>query len=222
MRNSLNADDKGQFCYKGDEFFISPGKFFPPSDRPFFSYSSLLSNISLPAILTDENLIYYGSNDSIDDFRELVYFDNGKVNFNNSYVQKRFKDFSLKVSDVNPRFFSIRDSFSIFANGLFKKIINFKSITDIFDINKIIISIVSFDIQRNDNPYIFEDLFGFNHEESRLAILLMSGKSVIECAEETGMRISTVRENMGTMFAKTRTSQQTELVLMLSRLDLIV
>jgi DNA-binding CsgD family transcriptional regulator len=55
-----------------------------------------------------------------------------------------------------------------------------------------------------------------------LAVLLINGKSVIECADELGVRISTVREQLSNLFAKTRTSRQPELVSMLSRLDLLV
>lgn len=192
------------------------------ADGPYFCNHMLLSNISLPSIITDTNKNYYGSSDVTFDFKDVVTIYDGRIEFQNVCLRNRFSAFSNRVFELNPIIFNIRDVFSIYRNGSPRKIINFKSIYDILSKNKIIISVLSFDFERVADPCIFEELFGFTPAESRLAILLINGRSVIECAEEIGIRISTVREQLSAIFSKTGTSRQPELISMLSRIDLLV
>jgi DNA-binding CsgD family transcriptional regulator len=58
-------------------------------------------------------------------------------------------------------------------------------------------------------------LYGLSRAESRLAQLLMSGRDVKEASEELQVKESTVRSQLNSIFAKTRTSRQSELVKLL-------
>lgn len=195
---------------------------FPASSGPFFSHKDLLSNIPLPSILTDGTKMYYGSNESVTDFEDLLCIVEGRIVFKNRQMRERFSDFATKIKEINPKIFNIRETFSIIEYGVFKSTINLKSVNDMFDRNKILISIIHFEIDRVIDHAVLAELFGLTPAEGRLAAMLVNGKSVIECAEELGVRVSTVREQLSNLFAKTRTSRQPELVAMLSRLDLLV
>lgn len=206
----------------GNEFPENYNKAISQAGGPYFSNSSLLSNISLPSILTDVNKNYYESSNGIFNFKDVITIRNGKVEFNNACIRSRFVEFSNKISKLNPIIYSVRDVFSLYQNGSPTKIISLKSIPDINSNNKVILSILSFDSERVSDPRLLKKLFGFTPAESRLAILLINGRSVIESAEEIGIRISTVREQLSAIFSKTGTSRQPELISMLSKLDLLV
>jgi len=60
--------------------------------------------------------------------------------------------------------------------------------------------------------------FGLTVAESRLALLLTRGKSIGEAAEENGVTIATARSQLKSVFSKTGTKRQSELVLLLSAL----
>jgi DNA-binding CsgD family transcriptional regulator len=60
--------------------------------------------------------------------------------------------------------------------------------------------------------------FGLSQGEAQLALDLATGKRPDEIADLRGVRISTVRTQMHSLFAKTRTAGQTELVRLLERL----
>jgi DNA-binding CsgD family transcriptional regulator len=187
-----------------------------------FSQSTLISNLSLPSIITDGNLICYQSAAIDVIFKDILFVSEGKVVFRNRRVRERFFNFSKKVRDTNPIIYSMSEMFSLFDDGAFQKIVSFRSLIDLFNRQKILISVLNLDFKRTISPAVLQDLFGFTPSESQLALLLMNGKSVVECADETGVRISTVREKLSNLFAKTRTSRQPELVSMLTRLDLLV
>lgn len=175
----------------------------------------------LPSLLTDGAKMFYGTNESIADFDDLLCIVEGRIVFKNRKMRERFSDFAKKVQEINPKIFNIREAFSIIEYGVFKSTVNLKSINDALERNKILISIIHFEIDRVIDHAVLAELFGLTPAEGRLAAMLVNGKSVIECAEELGIRVSTVREQLSNLFAKTRTSRQPELVSMLSRLDLL-
>lgn len=55
-------------------------------------------------------------------------------------------------------------------------------------------------------------LFGFTRAEAQLAVLLMTGKSVAESAQELGVSIHTVRSHLKRLMSKTGTRRQGALV----------
>ena len=187
----------------------------------YCSFSSLIKNASLPTVLTDTKMLAYNAEYIDNAFEGVLHISGDKVAFRSRYVRERFMDFCKKIKEMNPVLYTITDTFSIFEYGCFKKIVSFKSVCDMYGRIKILISVLTFETERALNPVILQDLFGFTPAESRLATLLVNGKSVLECAEALGVRISTVREQLSNLFAKTQTSRQPELVSMLSRLDLL-
>jgi DNA-binding CsgD family transcriptional regulator len=66
----------------------------------------------------------------------------------------------------------------------------------------------------------FRELFGLTAAEIRVATALMCGCSTEEIARSSGTGIGTVRQQLKSIFAKTQTSRQSELVALLMRLSM--
>ncbi len=62
---------------------------------------------------------------------------------------------------------------------------------------------------------IFRDLYRFTDAESKLAVLLMSGKSLQEAGQKFGVTIATLRTQLHRILDKTGTSRQCELIQLL-------
>ena len=62
------------------------------------------------------------------------------------------------------------------------------------------------------DPRVFHRLFALTEAESRLAAVLMDGKSIEEASEEIGVSRATVRTQLQRIFDKTQTRRQGELV----------
>jgi DNA-binding CsgD family transcriptional regulator len=62
-----------------------------------------------------------------------------------------------------------------------------------------------------------QQLYGFTPSETRLANLLMSGKSLADSCDELGVRLSTGCSHLRKIFKKTKTHRQGELVALLLR-----
>ena len=59
---------------------------------------------------------------------------------------------------------------------------------------------------------VFSELYGLTAAESRLATLLAAGKNLKAVAEQLGLAQSTLRSQLKSVFAKTNTSRQSQLV----------
>ncbi len=68
------------------------------------------------------------------------------------------------------------------------------------------------------DPAALERVFGLTAAEARLAALLSGGASPAEAAGRLGVSLATVRKQLASIFAKTRTRGQVELVALVSRL----
>ena len=68
---------------------------------------------------------------------------------------------------------------------------------------------------------ILEQVFGLTKSEARVASRLMCGASLQQIADNTGVTVGTVRTQMKSVFAKTHTHRQAELVALLMRLAMI-
>jgi DNA-binding CsgD family transcriptional regulator len=68
---------------------------------------------------------------------------------------------------------------------------------------------------------ILEQVFGLTKSEARVASRLMCGESPHTIAEATGVAVGTVRAQMKSVFAKTQTHRQAELVGLLMRVAMI-
>jgi DNA-binding CsgD family transcriptional regulator len=69
---------------------------------------------------------------------------------------------------------------------------------------------------------LFAQLFDFTPAEARLAASIVAGMTVKETAVSSGREISTLRWHLKQIFAKTRTSRQTELVRLLTTVSFIL
>jgi DNA-binding CsgD family transcriptional regulator len=76
------------------------------------------------------------------------------------------------------------------------------------------------DLAREQRPelVLLKQLFDFTAAEARLARLIASGVSPEQAAETIGVVRETVRNQLKSIFAKTGTHRQSELVALLSRL----
>jgi DNA-binding CsgD family transcriptional regulator len=69
---------------------------------------------------------------------------------------------------------------------------------------------------------ILQEIFGLTKAEARLALRLACGETLEDIAEEHDVSISTARVQLKSIFAKTGTSRQAELVGLLTRLAILV
>ncbi len=80
------------------------------------------------------------------------------------------------------------------------------------------------DLDECSEPKIetLQAIFGLTKAEARLAIELACGQTLEDIADEHGVSISTARVQLKSIFAKTGTSRQAELVALLTRLAVLV
>lgn len=67
------------------------------------------------------------------------------------------------------------------------------------------------------DPEMLMRIHGLTRAESRVAVLLLAGKPIKEAAAELHISENTARQHLKSMFAKTQTTRQSELVLLLSK-----
>jgi DNA-binding CsgD family transcriptional regulator len=70
----------------------------------------------------------------------------------------------------------------------------------------------------NGTHEVLQQLFGFTRMESRLAQVLLSGDSLKAAAARLTISEGHARQRLKSMFSKTETSRQSELILLLGRL----
>lgn len=66
-----------------------------------------------------------------------------------------------------------------------------------------------------------QKIFGFTTSEARLAVELTSGRSLEEIASTARVTIGTIRKQLGSVFTKTNTNRQAELVALLARVSVL-
>lgn len=69
------------------------------------------------------------------------------------------------------------------------------------------------------NISTFQNMLGLTFAESRIAASLLDGVAISEIAKQMGIQVSTVRQYLKAVFAKTGVHRQAELVALLSRID---
>jgi DNA-binding CsgD family transcriptional regulator len=74
------------------------------------------------------------------------------------------------------------------------------------------------DLKAAPEPELVSDIFGLTRAEAEVAAFVAQGKSLAEIAAQRGSAAVTVRNQIRTIFAKTGTHRQSELVALLSRL----
>jgi DNA-binding CsgD family transcriptional regulator len=90
-----------------------------------------------------------------------------------------------------------------------------------FDGAHLIAVLVDPEICPEPSPALLNQLFGLTRKEALVATYLMCGSTIQEMAKETGVGVGTIRTQSKTIFAKTGTKRQAELVGLLTRLAVI-
>jgi DNA-binding CsgD family transcriptional regulator len=83
-----------------------------------------------------------------------------------------------------------------------------------------IILLVSQDGHREPDTRLLEALFAFTRAEMRLAVALARGLDLQSIAQTHNVTIGTLRVHLKSIFEKTNTSRQAELILLLARLSI--
>lgn len=71
---------------------------------------------------------------------------------------------------------------------------------------------------RGPSVLALQQAFGFTPAEAKLAADIVLGKTLLEIAAETRISKETLRSRLKSVFGKTSTSRQSELVLLLARI----
>jgi DNA-binding CsgD family transcriptional regulator len=90
-----------------------------------------------------------------------------------------------------------------------------------FDGAKLIAVLVDPEVCPEPSAALLHQLFGLTKKEALVATYLMCGSTLQEMAKETGVGIGTIRTQSKTIFAKTGTKRQADLVGLLTRLAVI-
>lgn len=86
----------------------------------------------------------------------------------------------------------------------------------------IFISFVNIAAFRKFDDILLRELFGLTTAEGRVVTYLYNGISLKEIAERNNASVSTVRDQLSSVFQKTRVNSQPKLVSLLSRLELML
>jgi DNA-binding CsgD family transcriptional regulator len=83
--------------------------------------------------------------------------------------------------------------------------------------------VITFDpeIQQTPPANMLRRMFGLTQAEAEVAVGIACGQRITEIAAERGVKAETVRTHTKTVFGKTRTRSQAELVALLTRLAFV-
>lgn len=84
-----------------------------------------------------------------------------------------------------------------------------------------IVILVDLDAHPEPNPETLRNLFGFTAAETRLALELAQGSTLNEIAKSHQLSRTTIRSQLASLFIKTQTSRQSELIALLGRVTLL-
>lgn len=71
------------------------------------------------------------------------------------------------------------------------------------------------------NDSLLQEIFKLSHAEARLAVLIPGGATVTEAAAALRVKVSTVRTQLASIYAKTGTRRQAELITLVGRLSIL-
>lgn len=92
-----------------------------------------------------------------------------------------------------------------------------RSAQDLLQQAKAALMIVDPDERRAPQEPVLRQVFGFTNAEAEIAAALASGQDIDEIAQARGVRPATIRTQIKSIFAKTNTRRQAELVALLLR-----
>lgn len=175
-----------------------------------------------PTIITDEGLQQILPEDPDPVFSDLVGLCGAKYYFKKTAHRDTFINMSSLKSPYSCNYGSMSKVISVFNDGKFEKLLKFNILNQSSNGMIIALSAINIFSKRHIDPDILRNLFGLTLAESKIALSLHNGLSVTDAAEQTGVRVSTARDQLSSIFAKTQTSRQSELVSLLARLELVV
>jgi DNA-binding CsgD family transcriptional regulator len=71
------------------------------------------------------------------------------------------------------------------------------------------------------NPHTLQKMFGLTGAETNLALRLAQGDAPLEIAQSSRLSRTTIRSQLASLFAKTETNRQSELVALLARISVL-
>lgn len=84
-----------------------------------------------------------------------------------------------------------------------------------------VLILIDLDATPRPTTEALQKIFGCTATEARLAVELTSGKSLEDIARAAQVTIGTVRKQLGSVFTKTNTNRQAELVALLARISVL-
>lgn len=84
-----------------------------------------------------------------------------------------------------------------------------------------IVILLDLDARPEPNPVTLRNLFGFTAAETRLAVELAQGRTLNDIAQAHQLRRTTIRSQLASLFVKTQTNRQSELIALLGRVTLL-
>ncbi|AZO09735.1 helix-turn-helix transcriptional regulator [Mesorhizobium sp. M3A.F.Ca.ET.080.04.2.1] len=85
----------------------------------------------------------------------------------------------------------------------------------------IILALLDRQARNGPNPQTLQKMFGLTGAETHLALRLARGDAPLEIAERTRLSRTTIRTQLASLFAKTETRRQAELVALLGRISVL-
>lgn len=84
-----------------------------------------------------------------------------------------------------------------------------------------VLVLIDLDRPHKPNTVALQRIFGLTAAEARLAQLIAHGDTPAEIAEANGLALATVRSQLTSVFAKTQTRRQAELVALVTQLSML-
>ena len=84
-----------------------------------------------------------------------------------------------------------------------------------------VLTLVDLSVRLKPSVQVLQRLFDLTAAEARVAIEIGNGKALNDVAEETGLSNATLRTQLSSVFTKTHTRRQPELVALLARVSIL-
>ncbi|MCW1400983.1 helix-turn-helix transcriptional regulator [Novosphingobium sp. MW5] len=185
---------------------------------PSFNYEHVVRSIALPTVIVDNDLSILGNAVFNHEFDGILRYNDRSVNFLSRALRNKFYQMQSSPDAASKLKDNFIDIFPAHEDKFFSKFLRLQKLCSLSGKNYTAISVLNLNCPQDLCHEFLAGIFGFTPAESKLANLMNNGISVVEAAEELGIRVSTVREHLSSLFAKTRTSRQPELISMLGRL----
>ena len=182
-------------------------------------YSSLLDNLPVGLILTDKNLKVILTNKLVKRILEdldSIFIEESSIRFEDYSLKRQFEEICSKLNIESGQSKYNSYSLNIVTNKqrILILLTNRLSFTDTFSNVEDYIAILfaPANLQQEINESVLSSLFGLTKAEARLAGKLANGLSIEDVAEKLHLSKHTLRSQLKTIFRKTNTTRQTELV----------